>query len=55
MPRDLVRMAATIAAQKGETVAEVLDPILRGPLTDLYGKVGEQMKKAASKSSANKG
>ena len=55
LPRDLVRMAATIAAQKGETVAEVLDPILRGPLTDLYGKVGEQMKKAASKSSANKG
>lgn len=55
LARDLVRMAATIAAHKGGTVAEVLDPIVREPLTALYGEVGEQMKKAAHKSSAKKG
>lgn len=54
LSRDLVRMAATIAAHRGVTVAEVLDPIVRAPLAEIYGEVGEQMKKVATKSTARK-
>jgi len=45
--RDLVRMAATIATYRGITIAEVLDPIIREPLTALSAEVGEEMQAAA--------
>ncbi len=47
LSRDLVRMAATIATYRGVTIAEVLDPIIREPLTALSAEVGEEMRAAA--------
>jgi hypothetical protein len=45
--RDLVRMAVTIAAHRGVSIAEVLDPIIREPLTAIYAEVGEEMQAVA--------
>ena len=37
--RDLARMAATVAKDEGLSVAELTEPLLRGPLTAKYRKI----------------
>ena len=40
--RDIARMAATVAKDEGLSVAELTEPLLRGPLTAKYKRILER-------------